>query len=277
MSPHHAPPTSPALAQALAAVQQAEAEVDTTLLAGEDSTAAHVALHGAKAALQQVRAAEREAAEAAAAEAAAARQQADAEALQRAEQEHAQAVAAMALPEGVQAPAEALPPAVVHAMAAAQRAKAAFDGARAAEAEAAAPRDRVARRLAQAREELDAIGARRAAGDVRDGDEARIGTLDLDAKHLAAALAPLEAALEAASAPVALAQQALDAAERGLTEARLRAEVDGLVARMRVAEAHLVEQARVLRTELFNRGCRNLGSYYTPSQQLRDVAAGKWI
>ncbi|MDI3383999.1 hypothetical protein ACFPPF_22020 [Xenophilus aerolatus] len=247
------------------------------LLAGEDSTAAHTALHHAKAALQEVRAAERAAAEAATAEAAAARQQDEAEALQRAQQEHAQAVAAMALPEGVEAPAEALPQAVVHALAGVQRAKAAFDRARAAQAEAAAPRDRVAGRLAQAREELDSIGARRATGDVRDGDEARIKTLDLDVKHLAAALAPLETTLAVVAEPVAAAQHALQAAEHALADARKKAEVEALVARMRVAEAHLVEQARVLRTELFARGYRNVGSHYTPSQQLRDVAAGKWI
>ncbi len=236
-----------------------------------------MALHHAKAALQEVRSTERAAAEAAAAEAAAACQQAEAEALARAEQEHAEAVAAMVLPEGEEAPAEALPQAVVYVLAGVQRAKAAFDRARAAQAEAAAPRDRVACRLAQAREELDAIGARRATGDVRNGGEARIKTLDLDAKHLTAALAPLESALAVVAKPVAAAQHALQAGEHALADARKKAEVDALVARMRVAEVHLVEQARVLRAELFARGYRNVGSHYTPSQQLRDVAAGKWI
>ncbi|MDR6855300.1 hypothetical protein [Variovorax guangxiensis] len=272
----HEPIARPSVSTAAEAVQHAEDALDGALFAGVDTTFARATLAAAREALAAEQAAAAQAESAAAAERAAAAQQAEAAAIDAAQEQIAEAIETIeSAPGAERLPEPALPPMVALAAQQVARANAALARAQVPYREAVAARDALLARLKPKADELDAIRARRAAGDERPGDAATMHALGLDREDLDRLLAPLQAAV--ARAEPAAEQQAVAAAEAALQAARRRAEIDGMADRVRQLEAHFVEQVRRLRLAAAERNMSNLGTHYTPSNQLRMVAAGGWV
>lgn len=270
------PPPHPSAGAAAEDVQLAEQALEDALIAGVDTGPARAALQEAR----KAAAAERDAADQAARSAAqadhAAAQQAEAEAVGQAQDQVADAIEAIEpapdadpLPEPVESPIVKL--AAQHLA----QARSGLKKADAPHAAAIAGRDALRARLEPKSRELESIRARRSAGDEQPGDAAAMHTLGMDIEDLSRLLQPLEAAVEAAI-PVAQ-QHAVAAAEAALVAAQRRAELDGMVQRVRALEAHFAAQVRTLRLAAAERGMNNLASIYQPSDALRKVANGAWV
>lgn len=272
----NAPPNRPSDGTAAEDFQLAQKALVSALLAGADTGPARTALEEARKAATAERNAADQAARAAVQADHAAAKQAEAETIEQAQDQVADAIGTIEaapdtdpLPEPVESP--------IVKIAAQHLAQAHFGLAKAdvPHAAAIAERDALRARLEPKSRELESIRARRSAGDEQPGDAANMTALSMDVEDLGRMLVPLEAAVVAA-APVAQ-QHAVAAAEAALVAAKRRAEVDGMVERVRMLEAHFAAQVRTLRLAAAERGMNNLGSIYQPSDALRKVANGAWV
>lgn len=279
MSHKHISPLQPALASASADVQHAAEQLDVALMAGADTTPARLALRAAEEQLHALQAQQAEADAAAAAQTREAARLAEVEAVDQAQAAFAAAVEVIEPPEGesVELAAPVVPEKVRAATRDLARVQAALAEASKPHAAARAARTLVADRIAPKRAALDAIASRRAAGDERPGDAAEVSLLTQDLASLAARLAPLDADVAAAAEVVEQHRALVADAQGALQAAQAKAELDGLVARVRALETHFVAQVRGLRLEAQRRGHRNFGSVFLPSLELRTVAHGGWV
>lgn len=270
------PPDRPSAGTAAEAIQLAELALQDALLAGTDTGPARAALDvGRKAAAVEREAADQDARTVAQTERTAARQ-AEADTIEQAQQQMVTAIGSIEaapfadpLPEPVESP--------ILKLAAQQLAQARTALAKAEVPHGAAIADRNAMRarLEPKTSELEAIRARRAAGDEQPSDAVTMTALGMDLEDLGRLLAPLEAAV-AATTP-ADQQRAVVDAEAALVAARRRAELDGMVDRVRALEQHFVTQVRTLRLEAQKRGQNNFASIFAPADALRRLAYGEWI
>ncbi len=269
-------PNRPSNDSVVEALQLAEQALQDALLAGADTASARNALEAARAGV----AAERDAFDLAAREAAdvadADARQAEAEAVAETNQQVAAAVATIKSAPGAEPlPMPAESPVIAAAVLRVQQVTQMLDQAMVPHHAATAERNALRTRSQAKKAELDAIRARRAAGDEQPGDGATMHALSLDVEDLGKLLATADAAV-AATAPDALRQNLVEA-ESALAAARRRAELEGMVERVVALQAHFVAQVRALRLEAQRRGEMNLGSWFLPSEDLRKVSNGGWV
>lgn len=270
------PPPHPSAGTTAEAVQLAEKALASALIAGADTAPARAALEEARKAAAAERDAADQAARAAAKADQAAAQQAEADTAGQAQDQVADVIEAIeAAPDADALPAPVESPIVKLAAQQLAQARTALAKADVPQAAAIAERDALRARLEPKAIELEAIRARRSAGDEQPGDAANMVALGMDIEDLGNMLAPLEAAV-AAAAPAAQ-QRAVVDAEAALVAAQRRAVVDGMAERVRLLEAHFTAQVRTLRLAAAERGMYNLGSIYQPSDALRKVANGAWV
>lgn len=267
--------TSPAsIAEVDEAVRLAENDLDAVLAAGGDSSAAWLAVHAAKARLQDAKTRRQEAAAETAAQARRAEHQTITDQVDRTHELFEQAVSAIEPVDGVEFDTPALPPAVATAVADLARAQVALTAAQPALSAANAARAAVADRIAPKVSRVAEIAARRADGDERDGDAAEVSLLQQDLARLNGKLVPLQAAVTEALAVVAQCRESINRFERALKAAEGKAQLSEMANRVRTLEAHFCAQIRALRLAAEARGSNNFASTFLPSKTLRDVANG---
>lgn len=271
-----APPTRPSAAALIEAVQLAQRALDDALIDDLDTAGPRAALGVAREALAAAQAADAQEAAAAAAAERRAAEDAAAAALTEAEETFVAAVEVIKpAPDADAPPVPGLPPMVALATKELARARAAFASAQVPYRAAIEKRNAVQARIDAKQRELDAINARRIAGDEQPGDPVAMTALVLDLEGLAKMLAPLVAAAEGI-APTGH-QQAVQMAEAALAKAKVSAELDAMVARLRAVEQHFIAQVRTLRLEAQKRGHNNFGSVFVASDALRKVSNGAWV
>lgn len=272
----NAPPKRPSAGTAAEAVQLAENSLASALITGADTGPARAALEEArKAAAAERDAADRDARAAAQTDNSAAKQF-EAETVEQAQNQVADAIETIeSAPDADPLPEPVESPIVKLAAQQLAQARTALAKAEVPHAASTAERDALRSRMQPKTAELEAIRARRLAGDEQPGDAAIMNALSMDVEDLGRMLAPLEAAVVAA-APAAQ-QRAVVDAEAALVAAQRRAEVKGMANRVRLLESHFTAQVRLLRLAAADRGMNNLASIYVPSDALRKVANGAWV